>query len=295
MNPYHPIIAFPSSHLRSFIHHYEWIEVGEDSSDIPLVTHASFSSGLMFLFRNGKLTAKQTCRQTDIRLTRCNLITPAQHHGLLKGIQGTTIFRVIFQPGALYAIYRIPMHTLRNQIINIEQSLDSCISALFRQMSARIQLLHCRCVFEDYLLSKVMSSSKPTLFRQIKSVISNNQIPLQATILAEHLATSRRHLNRKMSCELGFSAKEFLQTNRFCHLLQYLDRHSQLALTSICLHFNYFDQAHFIRDFKKRMGCTPRQYRSIFDHLAELKDLETFSVGWKILNSRKSHTHIFEV
>lgn len=293
MNPYPSKLAYPSSPLISLIHHYEWLEIETGSSDTSLITHASYSSGFMFLFGSGKEKATQFYNQETTQLTNNNLINPSTCFGRLKTIEQTTVFRIIFQPGALYSIYGIPLHHLRNTITHIEYTLDTGISHVYECMSEQNQFLECIHLFEAYLLQKAITALNMNLFQQIKSVISRNTLTIHATSLAEYMATSKRNLNRKMSQELGISAKEFLQTHRFCEVLQYLDRHAQEQLSQVGLRFNYFDQAHFIRDFKKRLGCTPRQYQLVFHKLAAFSELESSSIGWKMLNSRMSHLYNF--
>jgi AraC-like DNA-binding protein len=82
--------------------------------------------------------------------------------------------------------------------------------------------------------------------------------------LAERLAMSSRSLERLSLRAFGFSPKLLLRRQRFLRsLAQFM---LDPSLTWIrTLDFHYVDQAHFVRDFRRFMGMSPRLYAGI-DH-----------------------------
>ena len=82
--------------------------------------------------------------------------------------------------------------------------------------------------------------------------------------LAERLGISSRSLERLSLKAFGFSPKLLLRRQRFLRsLAQFM---LDPSLTWIrTLDFHYVDQAHFVRDFRRFMGMSPRRYGTL-DH-----------------------------
>lgn len=80
---------------------------------------------------------------------------------------------------------------------------------------------------------------------------------LTVRALAETLCYSERNLRRLFQHELGVSPKELSQVIRFQALLQSLYHGPPDRLTQLAHTYGYFDQPHFIKDFKRYYGLSP--------------------------------------
>lgn len=70
---------------------------------------------------------------------------------------------------------------------------------------------------------------------------------------------SPRQLRRMFQYYVGTSPKTFSKVVRFQHLLKQINSLSELRRTNAFFDSGYFDQAHFIREFKAFYGITPAQ------------------------------------
>ncbi|MDQ8733927.1 helix-turn-helix transcriptional regulator [Paenibacillus sp. LHD-38] len=77
--------------------------------------------------------------------------------------------------------------------------------------------------------------------------------------LAEKLSYSERNVRRTFQKELGVSPKELLGIIRFQCLLQELNKGTLSHFTDIAVKYGYYDQPHFIHNFKRFYGLTPNQ------------------------------------
>ena len=77
--------------------------------------------------------------------------------------------------------------------------------------------------------------------------------------LTERLGISTRSLERIAAAVFGFSPKLLLQRQRFLRSLAQFMLDPSLAWLET-LDWQYYDQAHFIRDFRRFMGTTPSAY-----------------------------------
>lgn len=78
--------------------------------------------------------------------------------------------------------------------------------------------------------------------------------------LADYCQTSVRQLQRDFKNVIGTSPKVFARTLRFESAQRRLMFEPDVDLTSVAYDCGYFDQAHFIKDFKAFTGKTPSEY-----------------------------------
>ena len=76
--------------------------------------------------------------------------------------------------------------------------------------------------------------------------------------LAEKIGLSRRNLERNFKEHTGLTIKKFINNTRFQHGLYLLRSHA--SISEIVFTCGYFDQSHFIDEFKERTGVTPSQF-----------------------------------
>ncbi len=87
---------------------------------------------------------------------------------------------------------------------------------------------------------------------------SNGQMNIHE--LAEQLNINRRQLERKFSSAIGLSPKQLSKMIRLQNTLKMMEQKQFTSLTSLAYENSYYDQAHFIKDFKEFTGISPRQF-----------------------------------
>lgn len=83
---------------------------------------------------------------------------------------------------------------------------------------------------------------------------------LSVGALSDETGISLRHLERRFVSTVGMSPKLLARIVRFQKVLGHLRSDRPGSLTSLSYDCGYYDQAHFIRDFKTFSGISPRQY-----------------------------------
>lgn len=79
------------------------------------------------------------------------------------------------------------------------------------------------------------------------------------TILKEDLS-KRRQLERKFLKQVGMSPKQLGKVIRLQTALRMLLNQQSESLTNIAYESEYYDQAHFIKDFKEFTGISPKDF-----------------------------------
>ena len=116
-------------------------------------------------------------------------------------------------------------------------------------------------IIEGFLSDKL--NDKSTIDNIVKTTIDTILLtkggsPIN-TILKDDLS-KRRQLERKFTKQIGISPKQLGKVIRLQAALQMLLNRQSENLTMIAYESEYYDQAHFIKDFKEFTGTTPKEF-----------------------------------
>lgn len=78
--------------------------------------------------------------------------------------------------------------------------------------------------------------------------------------LSARFGKSRQYLGKVFRQEVLYPLKHFILTVRIMDLVKYRIRHPEVSMTELCYRYDYFDQPHFNRDFKRICGVTPTRF-----------------------------------
>lgn len=78
--------------------------------------------------------------------------------------------------------------------------------------------------------------------------------------IMQHIGYSQKHFIQLFKQHVGVSPKKYLQIKRFQGVIQQLENEEGDEWTRIAYDAGYFDQSHFIADFRKYAGLTPGEY-----------------------------------
>ncbi|SDJ00196.1 Helix-turn-helix domain-containing protein [Pedobacter sp. ok626] len=173
--------------------------------------------------------------------------------------KGEGVVAICFQPGMAYKFIQVPMDILSDTTTDLADvwgfmgpEIEDKMAG-FSNNEMRVNLI------QQYLF-KALANVKDDLpivdcLKQVQ--LSGGLIPVGK--LVSNTGLSQRHLSRKFHEHVGLSPKEYLRVSRFIRSLNHLKRYPALSLTEVAYKSGYYDQAHFIRDYKDYTGATPRQ------------------------------------
>jgi methylphosphotriester-DNA--protein-cysteine methyltransferase len=116
-------------------------------------------------------------------------------------------------------------------------------------------------IIETFLLNKL--NEKVTIDHVVNLTIdtllaTSGRMPISA-ILKEDLSKGRQP-ERKFLKQIGMSPKQLGKVIRLQTALKLLLKQKTEILTQIAYESEYYDQNHFIRDFKEFKGTTPKDF-----------------------------------
>lgn len=120
-------------------------------------------------------------------------------------------------------------------------------------------------VFNEFLSGFPLNKNNDyqIVFSAIKSISASSGL-LNISELAKKIGYSDRYLRGKFEEYIGFSPKQFCQIVKFQNCLHKLLFEEDKDLLDLIYDYGYYDQAHFIRGFKKYAYFTPGQYKNQF-------------------------------
>lgn len=120
----------------------------------------------------------------------------------------------------------------------------------------------------ERLLSACLPDPDPRaeLAAQIVSIAMDERDIIKAEQLSERTDMSLRRLQRLFRRYVGVGPKWVIKRFRLQEAAERIEHEPDLALTDLAVELGYFDQAHFIKDFKAVLGQTPAEYRTAARH-----------------------------
>jgi AraC-like DNA-binding protein len=172
------------------------------------------------------------------------------------------VLGIKLQPTALTHLFDIPMCTLTDKVADL--------SAI---MAVPLRSLLCTAAPHDEKITAINEwfSSLPLweedhadkaieLIREYKGAIAVAEIVAQ-------LGISERHLERLFKRSVGLSPKFYARIIRFNHIF-HLNQERNPGWTDLAFNAGYYDQSHFIRNFKAFTGEDPSGYYFEEDNMA---------------------------
>lgn len=171
-------------------------------------------------------------------------------------------FAVSFYPYGFANFVAVPIKTLANKETPIELLLDEKeANELTLKIVEATDVKQRIEVIERFLLSKL--TEKPMVDNIVRTTIdtllSTNGSSSISNILKEDLS-KRRQLERKFVKQIGISPKQLGKVIRLQGALKMMLSEQGESLTNIAYENEYYDQAHFIKDFKEFTGVSPKEF-----------------------------------
>lgn len=172
------------------------------------------------------------------------------------------IFGAYLYPTALPQLFGLSSSSFSNQMPSLTDVMGAEGAFLEEQImtaSSHQQRVQLMSAFLGKLLNK-RKQEETAAHVAVKHIIQvNGQVNVSA--LASQICLSTRQFERKFKEFSGFSPKIFTRIIRFQRALSEYGN-KQMSMTEIAYQCGYYDQSHFIHEFREFSGYHPRQYFS---------------------------------
>ena len=136
----------------------------------------------------------------------------------------------------------------------LSSQIDGIITQLKEAKSDTLRIE----VIENFLLINLRTQKSQELIKITVEIIKKHAGDIKIMVLADQLHVSQSQLEKRFRNVVGASPKKFASIVRLRNVLETAPNYD--SMTKLGLQAGYFDQAHFIRDFKSFTGITPERY-----------------------------------
>jgi AraC-like DNA-binding protein len=253
-------IIKPTGILAQFIKYYWVMEKSSLEDDVCERVIPTGSIDLMFHYRN--------C----FEVKSCDNNTFRQANSFISGISNsyadvttngeTGMVCITFHPFGAYNFFNFPLFEIENQNISLDCIFGNESNEVYEQFCAAQFLNERIAIIENFLMSKLKVPDRrdSLLLKSGIDLINRSNGQIRTTSLSEKLCITPKTLERKFSAMVGKTPKQFMRIVRFQNILNTFSTASSMILTEIAYANGYFDQAHFIKDFKSFSGYTPKDF-----------------------------------
>jgi AraC-like DNA-binding protein len=196
-----------------------------------------------------------------VRLPGALLCGPHSSFFVIDTAQQASVIGIHFKPGGAFPFFKMPASELHNFHVSLEDLWGHEAGLLRERLLEAQPPLKKLQVLEECLLEQAFRPLERHcvvdcalgLFRNIHTA------PAIADI-ADHIGISSRRFIQLFSNQVGLTPKLFARVRRFQQVLKNIRRGAEFSWVDMAASCGYFDQAHFIHDFKEFSGINPTAY-----------------------------------
>lgn len=208
------------------------------------------------IYDNESLTEIQSCNKAWISGMRTEFIT------IQASAPASEMVVIRFRPGMAWSFVHLPVLEMKDRVIDAELVFGKEILK-FREQLLELPVASDKFkLAEEYLLQRIKNHTEvhPAIqycIGQMQGYPSGNSVKK----LAEKTGYSNKHLIAIFGKYAGLAPKQYERVIKFQQVVQLLEnKPERVKWSGLALDCGYYDQAHFINEFKNFSGFNPKAY-----------------------------------
>ncbi len=250
---FHLSLYAPSADLYAFIEHY-WIVSWDLRGQEPYLSE----------------TLPHPCVHLVIEQDQSRIV------GVMRGkfsqllTETGRVFGAKFRPGAFYPFAKTPVSLFTDTSTQLCEVFGTESTTLEKMLLSQDNEEAMVKLMEDFLRARLPEEDENVgVIRQVVDQIIADREITKVDNLVSQLTITKRTLQRLFSQYVGVSPKWVIQRYRLHEVAERVASGEVVDWPKLALELGYFDQAHFIKDFKTIVGKAPAAY-------ARQSDLDCF-------------------
>jgi len=180
-----------------------------------------------------------------------------RNHFFLENTGTSGMIGIKMQPTAVYELFGIDMSRLVDRVVTVDEALPSDLLEMLNGLSESFEE---SIDFVENFLTDYMES-KPTQSTPVKQSVQHiidKKGSVRMDELLKESDIAERQLERKFKTAVGLTPKFYSRIIRFTHIFDHIQNNKDW--TDITFDTGYYDQAHFIKNFREFTGESPAAY-----------------------------------
>jgi len=179
-------------------------------------------------------------------------------HFFLENTGASDILGIKLKPAAFARLFKVSMDTLSDQVVELNNSLSGKLYELEQAVRSAENRRGQIEKINRYLREIKLQVTEPEVDRALDSIFTSYGTVTVAQLCGA-AKISERQLQRLFKKYVGLSPKFYSRVIRFNHIFQ-LAQEKKLSWSEVGLEAGFYDQPHFIKNFKAFTGEDPTRY-----------------------------------
>jgi AraC-like DNA-binding protein len=186
---------------------------------------------------------------------------PYSEFFVIETAQKASIMGVHFKPGGAFPFLPLPAGELHNANVALDTFWGTHACQLHdRLREARTPAARFRILEQSLLARAARPLARHPAFAFALKEFQDVRQPHTVAEVTKHLGFSPRRFIQTFTDEVGLTPKLFCRIHRFQEVLRLIDKNQRFDWANVALACGYYDQAHFIHDFRAFSGLNPTTY-----------------------------------
>ncbi len=216
-----------------------------------------FHDAPQFIYDNTSLKEIQACNHVWASGLRTEPIT-------IPSGNGATMMVISFRKGMAAPFFPFPMEEIRDSVVDADLIWGSEFADLRERLIEEKNIETRFRLVEGFMLRKF--GSKLDINPCVEFAVNEmtlNPDRLSIGRMNEKIGYSQKHFTEMFRRNIGVTPKSYLKIMRFQKAIRTIDAADNVEWDMIAQDCGFYDQAHFINDFKHFSGFTPEEYSKI--------------------------------
>lgn len=255
-------LAAPDPSLSAFIEHY-WSVSPEPGREVELVVEVYVDARADLIFNFGAPYRRTRLGQAPVDYAHSNLDAQRTYPITIEQKGQVEVTGVRFHPGGLAPFVAGSVARWTGATVALGESFGSEGLQLEHSLRASHQFEQRKRLLDEFFSRRLdLSPSYQTFAAMLASLRENPLLSLKT--LAERFDLAPRTLTRSFQRHLGLAPSTYGRVLRFQQALLRLMDGPPGTLGQLAADCGYYDQAHFVKEFKPFSGGIPGRFRSYF-------------------------------
>ena len=255
-------LAFPAPALADFIESY-WFVVTPPGASMNLSVDVFADARADLVFNYGAPYTRVEPGRVE-SLAHSNLDAQRVHPITIKQRGRVIVAGVRFKTAGLGAFVS-SVHRFTNRVVPIATVFGRDVIALERALREKIGDDKSQAALLDaYFGSKLEPTDSKRQLWALKSKIEAANGLVRIDELAEEAGVSIRQIDRLFREHLGVRPKAFARIARFQNAIGLLKKDPGCTMADVAARCGYYDQSHFVHEFRRFAGAPPKDKRGYF-------------------------------
>jgi AraC-like DNA-binding protein len=248
-------IYTPCDILKPFVESFVIQETAEQSTYKVLP-----GTGLVIGFQyKGKLSRLQNGIEAPLSISGVSGLS--DHSRTFRNSPDIGTVFIFFKEAGATPFFRQPLHELFRESVPLDNfMLRSELLFLEEQLAEVRTGVQRIAVVESFLIKRMINTEPDKLVLAALALIHKSKGKIRVKELMDQLHISQSPLEKRFRRAVGASPKKFTSMVRLKNVVQQYD--PVTSLTALGYEAGFYDQAHFIKEFKTFTGDTPQVFFS---------------------------------